>query len=159
MMLTTRGVLLLLLAAPFIAAATWFPALQWAALIYILLVAALLVADWRAAGTVEQFEVERVHDSKLSLGADNLIRLIVRNRSNRPLALQMRDEPPPAFQLNHPAEDQIFRQKVAVRDTWEASYHVRPLRRGDYAFGDINLRWPGPMQLVVRQGAIPAAVG
>src|SRR5690606_14870605 len=36
---------------------------------------------------------------------------------------------------------------------------VRPLRRGDYAFGDINLRWPGPMQLVVRQGAIPAAVG
>ena len=159
MMLTTRGVLLLLLAAPFIAAATWFPALQWAALIYILLVAALLVADWRAAGTVEQFEVERVHDSKLSLGADNLIRLIVRNRSNRPLALQMRDEPPPAFQLNHPAEDQIFRQEVAVRDTWEASYYVRPLRRGDYAFGDINLRWPGPMQLVVRQGAIPAAVG
>src|SRR5690606_18327523 len=81
------------------------------------------------------------------------------NRSNRPLALQMRDEPPPAFQLNHPAEDQIFRQEVAVRDTWEASYYVRPLRRGDYAFGDINLRWPGPMQLVVRQGAIPAAVG
>jgi uncharacterized protein (DUF58 family) len=34
---------------------------------------------------------------------------------------------------------------------------VRPLRRGDYQFGAINLRWQGPLGLVVRQGRRDAA--
>jgi uncharacterized protein (DUF58 family) len=36
-------------------------------------------------------------------------------------------------------------------------YHVRPLRRGDYRFGRVNLRWCGPLGLVVRQGHVEAA--
>jgi uncharacterized protein (DUF58 family) len=40
--------------------------------------------------------------------------------------------------------------------TWEGLYHVRPLRRGDYTFGNITLRWEGPMGLVVRQGTVSA---
>jgi len=34
---------------------------------------------------------------------------------------------------------------------------VRPLRRGDYQFGDLNLRWLGPLGLVVRQARTKAA--
>ncbi len=33
---------------------------------------------------------------------------------------------------------------------------MRPLRRGDYRFGNVNLRWYGPLRLVVRQGQIVA---
>ena len=36
-------------------------------------------------------------------------------------------------------------------------YYLRPLRRGDYRFGDISLRWRGPLGLVTRQGRVPAA--
>src|SRR3970040_1924675 len=35
--------------------------------------------------------------------------------------------------------------------SWESVYHVRPLRRGDYQFGDLTLRWLGPLGLVIRQ--------
>jgi uncharacterized protein (DUF58 family) len=40
---------------------------------------------------------------------------------------------------------------VAPRGTWESVYHVRPLRRGDYQFGDLTLRWLGPLGLLIRQ--------
>jgi uncharacterized protein (DUF58 family) len=40
---------------------------------------------------------------------------------------------------------------------WKGVYHVQPLRRGDYAFGDITLRWKGPLGLVFRQGKVQAA--
>jgi uncharacterized protein (DUF58 family) len=36
---------------------------------------------------------------------------------------------------------------------------VHPLRRGDYQFGDLNLRWLGPLGLLVRQSRLPAADG
>jgi uncharacterized protein (DUF58 family) len=45
---------------------------------------------------------------------------------------------------------------VGPRGTWEDIYHVRPLRRGDYQFGDLTLRWLGPLGLVIRQAAIDA---
>jgi uncharacterized protein (DUF58 family) len=34
---------------------------------------------------------------------------------------------------------------------------VIPLNRGNYRFGDINLRWLGPLGLVIRQGQVKAA--
>ena len=45
---------------------------------------------------------------------------------------------------------------VAPRGTWEFIYHVRPLRRGDYQFGDLSLRWLGPLGLVIRQANVDA---
>ncbi|HEX2906942.1 MAG TPA: DUF58 domain-containing protein, partial [Phototrophicaceae bacterium] len=35
--------------------------------------------------------------------------------------------------------------------------HVRPVQRGDFAFGDLNLRWLGPLRLFVRQAVVKAA--
>ena len=97
MILTRRAVLLLLLAAPFLVLGTWAPALQWVALIYALLAALLIALDWRLSGSVAQFEALREHDSRLSLGADNPIRLTVRRRRGgrtRASPLWVRDEPP-----------------------------------------------------------------
>jgi uncharacterized protein (DUF58 family) len=39
-------------------------------------------------------------------------------------------------------------------DTWKSVYHVQPLRRGDYAFGNITLRWTGPLRLILRQAKV-----
>ena len=153
MHLTIRGVLLLLIAAPIIALGTWASALEWIAGSYILLNLALFVMDWRQAGRVSRFEVSRQHDTKLSLGADNPIHLSVRNRSRRPATFWLRDEPPDKFKI----DTRILTGVVPARRTWQGAYRVRPLRRGDYQFGDLNLRWRGPLGLIVRQARIEAS--
>ncbi len=152
-MLTVRGTILLLFAAPFLAAATWAPALLYVGLAYILFALGLLAIDYRLAGRVSRFDVRREHDSKLSLGADNPIHLRVLNRGQRPVHFSIRDEPPDAFV----ADTRILKGQAAGRGRWQAVYRVRPVRRGDYQFGDINLRWQAPLGLMMRQGHVPAA--
>jgi uncharacterized protein (DUF58 family) len=154
MMLTIRGTLLLLLPAPFLAAATWLPGLRPVAAVIALLALALLALDWWRAGAVDTFSVTRQHDSRLSLGAENPITLSLEQRQQRPVRFWLRDESPDAFQIDR----RILSGEVAPRGRWQDNYHVRPLRRGDYRFGDLNLRWRAPLGLVVRQGRIEAAV-
>jgi uncharacterized protein (DUF58 family) len=150
---TVRGILLLLLAAPLLAATAWIAALRPAAAAFVLLAVALLALDWYRAGDVTRFTVTRRHDSKLSLGGQNAVTLCLENSRRRPIFFWLRDEPPDAFEI----DTRILWGQVAARGRWQGSYHVRPLRRGDYRFGDLNLRWRGPLGLVVRQGRIPAA--
>ncbi len=154
MLPTIRGVLLLLLSAPLLAAATWSPPLQWAAVGYALLVLGLMALDWRLAGPIEGFELERRHDTKLSLGAENPIRLLLRHRKRRPVMFWLRDEPPDEFGI----DERMLTGTAKPRVRWEGVYYVRPLRRGDYQFGSINLRWRGPLGFVMRQGAVETAV-
>lgn len=152
-MLTLRAVLLLLLAAPMFAAALWLPFIRWLAWGYVLLCLALFWFDWWRAGPISRFELSRQHDSKLSLGAENPITLHLRNRSGRQAHFWWRDEPSEQFVT----EQVVFAGEVKGFQTWQTVYHVRPLRRGDYAFGDFTLRWQGPLGLVVRQGKVDAA--
>jgi uncharacterized protein (DUF58 family) len=152
-MLTTRGLLLLLLAAPVLAAATWLPVLQWAAALYVAACLGLFWVDRRLAGTVDRFEVERSHDSRLSLGAANEVRLTVRNRGRFPARFEVRDEAPETFGIDR----RVLPGEAGPRSEWEGVYKLTPRRRGDYRFGDLHLRWAGPLGLVIRQGRIAAA--
>lgn len=152
MHISFRGVLLLLLAAPIMAAAVWLPVLLWVGLGYALLVLLLFVLDWRQAQPVTRFEVRREHDNRLSLGAQNAIQLHMRNRSPRPAHLWLRDEPPEEFVIDE--QERILTAVLPPRSSWTGHYQVQPLRRGDYAFGNVNLRWRGPLGLVVRQGKV-----
>lgn len=152
MFLTKRGLLLLLLAAPFLAAATWLPQLVWGAALAVSVALLLIVADWRAARTVSHFQVERRHDARLSLGAENKVTIEVRHRFDRGVPIEIRDEPPNAFKTG----DLVLKRFIPARQTWRAAYSVYPPKRGDYRFGDINLRWQGPLGLVTRQSRISA---
>jgi uncharacterized protein (DUF58 family) len=135
-----------------IALGTWLPFFEWAGWGVLVVAAGLLALDWRLAEGIERFEVTREHDPRLSLGVDNPVRLSVRNRSSRPADFQIRDEPPEVF----PVDRRVLEGQVARRGLWQGTYHVRPLRRGDYRFGAINLRWRGPLGLMVRQGRLQA---
>jgi uncharacterized protein (DUF58 family) len=152
-MLTPRALLLLFFAAPLIAASTWFTPLEWLAVVYMLLCGAAFLLDRRLAGGVNRFEVSRLHDTRLSLGADNPIKLSIRNRGKTRVAFWVRDEAPDRFKI----EKRLLEGEIAPRQTWEGTYHVHPVRRGDYMFGDIVLRWRGPLGLVVRQGKVTSA--
>ncbi len=153
MLPTIRLVLFLLIAVPLMVLATWLPgaeALAWGYAAVVLILAGL---DWRLAGRLDSLEVERVYDTKLSLGAENPIRLRIRSRRPRPVTFWLRDEPPEAFRI----ETRLLSGRIPGRGTWEGVYHVRPLQRGDYRFGDLTLRWLGPLGLVQRQGRLAAA--
>ena len=140
----------MLLGAPIIALGVWVSAFEWIGWGYAGLIMLLYIFDWSLAGKVNRFEATRTHDTKLSLGVDNPIFLSVRNRSRRRTVLTVRDEPPDQFKI----ETRVMDGEVAGMDTWQSVYHVQPLRRGDYAFGNITMRWTGPLQLVLRQGQI-----
>lgn len=153
MQISLRGIVLLLIAAPIMAASTWLPQIVWVARGYLGLCLALFISDWRMAHTIDNFAVSRIHDTKLSMGADNPITIRVRNRGRRFVRFWVRDEAPVEFKIQ-PA---ILTGDAAPRNTWEENYFVYPFQRGDYFFGNLNLRWQGPLGLIIRQGKIPAA--
>ncbi len=152
MLPTTRTLLFLLLTAPLLALGAWLPFMEWIAWGYALFILALMYFDWRMAGDIKQFDLEREHDTKLSLGAENPIRLSLRNRTRHSISFTVRDEPPELFKI----ETRTVEGQVAARGTWEFIYHGRPLRRGDYQFGDLSLRWLSPLGLVIRQAKVDA---
>jgi uncharacterized protein (DUF58 family) len=156
MILTRRALLFLSLAALLLAGAAWLPAARWLAGAYLLVCGALIWLDRRLAGKISRFQVERLHDNRLSLGAHNTIRMRVLNLGRRVVRIWVRDEPPEAFRID--SARRILSGLAAARQAWEDSYTVLPLNRGDYRFGDVNLRWQGPLGLVIRQGRVPAAV-
>ncbi|MEO8397690.1 MAG: DUF58 domain-containing protein, partial [Chloroflexota bacterium] len=120
--------------------------------------AALVGATWldrRAAGNADQFRVKRTHDPKLSLGVANPIQLVIESRSPRTLTLISADEPPLSFTITGSAKQTTV---YAPHETRTLSYSLTPVQRGDYRFGDLNLRWISPLRLYVRQAVIPAAV-
>jgi uncharacterized protein (DUF58 family) len=153
MLPTPRLLVLLLLAAPLIALSAFAPWLVWLAALYVVAVAGLAVSDALLAARPGQIEVERVHDQRLSIGAENAVTLILANASPRPVAFTLRDEHPHEF----PADAALLRGVVPAYGVAEARYHVRPLRRGDYAFGDVVLRYRGPLGAIERQARYPAA--
>ncbi|RPJ01676.1 MAG: DUF58 domain-containing protein, partial [Chloroflexi bacterium] len=69
--------------------------------------------------------------------------------------ITVRDEPPFLFSGTASA---LRTATVPPRGAVELMYMVRPLKRGDYSFGSLNIRWNSPMNLWVRQAVVPAAV-
>lgn len=151
-MLTLRSLLLVLIAAPLVAASAYAPTLLIIAIGYLVLVGLMILTDVRISPQPRDFEVARKHDTRLSLGAWNLIQLTVRNNSRQRVTISLRDEPPAAFDL----DTAVVTGQVLPHDETTLGYRVRPPRRGDYIFGNINLRWTSALGLVTRQTTLAA---
>ena len=157
-MITRRALYLLLFVAPILALATITPVALLGAALYALAVLAFLALDFALSPKPGDFRLERRNESKLSLGADNTITIVVRRTGAvgarvraRPVPILVRDEPPAEYVIS-----QLFLSAVlAAGETVELSYTVKPLRRGDYRFGGCNLRYQGVLGLVMRQHRYP----
>jgi uncharacterized protein (DUF58 family) len=154
MLLTRRTLFLLLLNALLLAGGTFAPALIYLAVVYIGIVIVMILADRRLTPAPNDFELARINEPRLSLGAENLVVVRVTNRGHRTVRAIVRDEYPVQFRA-----DQIIlgEARLPPREPIELRYHVRPPRRGDYRFGDLNLRWWGVLGLIVRQARFPTA--
>ena len=156
MQLTRRAWFLFLLTALPLALLGWDERLRWLMVGWLLLLCALLVADWRLSAQPRDWVVMRHFDQRLSLATQNRIVLELLLRCNaRPLRIWVRDTPPPTFHLA--TELRILSATIRGRQTIQLTYSLYPPRRGDYRFGDIYLRWESALRLWQRQTRIPAA--
>jgi len=157
MQLTTRGILALLTLPLPIALVALAGSWMWLGIaIWAILLGAIFVADWRLTPRPRDWSATRKHDDRLSLAAENHIDIDLRlARAASPVQVWLRDDPPPTFGVG--AEQRILGGKVAPGQIERFRYQVRPPRRGDYAFGDLWLRWQSPLGLLRRQTRIPAA--
>src|ERR1700682_996849 len=80
MLLTRRTLFFLLLAAALLAGATFAPLLIYVAAAYLSLVFVMILTDCRISPRAPDFEVARVNDQRLSLGAQNLVSIHVTHR-------------------------------------------------------------------------------
>jgi len=156
MQLTLRGLALLLVTAPLLLAAFWWPAAVWAAALWLIVCIAAFVADWQLAPKPADWTLARRHDNRLSLAAQNLVEIDIDLHSGlRVTPIWVRDTPPPTFGLD--VVQPVLEAQVAPRQRTVVRYHVWPPRRGNFAFGDLYLRWESPAGLLRRQARFTAA--
>lgn len=173
MLFTRRALLLVLLTTPLLAVGTIAPGMLYVAIGYLALVVAMIAADRLLSPQPREFTLTRKNDSRLSLGAENRVVISITNGSRRTVRVVARDEYPPQFRAavivldanalvnaGETARAKTTREHpVTLRphETVQLAYYVNPPRRGDYQFGDLNLRWWGILGLMIRQARFPAA--
>ena len=127
--------------------------LVWLAAALGVLTLALAALDLRATPAPASIAVERVTEPQLSIGVANRIELRVRNPYDRELRATLRDEAPAAFDVDRRRLELL----VPASGEATATYTARPRHRGTFELGDVHLRLRGPLDLVERQGRVPAA--
>jgi len=88
-------------------------------------------------------EIERRMDTRLIVGVENTITIRLRNPSDKPIRVRVRDDLPPGWEAE-PGELSIDLPGHARR---ELTYVVVPPKRGKFAFGDLHLRLEGSARL------------
>lgn len=123
------------------------------ALTYLFVVAGLCILDWQRTPDPTALRVTRQVEARLSLGAANPVIFQFVNRSRYPLRLLVRDEPPDGLLTT----GEMAHLPIAAGSASELRYNVQPPRRGDFAFGRVNVRYRSLLGLFDRQGAFPLA--
>ncbi len=165
---TWRFVALLLVTAVPLALSAWWPNLLWVAVGWLLLILAIVLVDLRLTPRAGQWTLTRTHDTRLSVAAWNRVEVQVRlGQGLRGLPVWLRDLAPSSFAVTDtlppsPPAGRVTAGRVLSGRCEPGQpatfvYHVRPPRRGDYAFGDLYLRWQSVLGLVRRQARFPAA--
>lgn len=95
----------------------------------------------------------RTHAERLSNGDQNQINIHLQNFYTFQVTAEIVDELPVQFQLR----DLKFSVTLETGVAKKLTYELRPVKRGEYAFGNINLYATGFLRLLKRRFVIPAA--
>ncbi len=152
---TPRILLLLLLGAVVVTGASFAQPLTWVAVLYFVALLGLVIADYFVSTKPEQMTVTRINEPKLSLGAPNLIEIQLDNASPRALAIKLRDEYPYQFR----SDSELLEGRLPPLSGLRLRYHVTPVSRGDFSWGDINIRYGSTLGTFIRQARYPATGG
>lgn len=120
---------------------------------YLLLLLIVAIIDYITNPLFINVEVNRIMNSKFSLGVENIVTIQIVNRTSYQLRLRLKDDFPTEFLY----DKVIHELNVTKTHEKDITYHLTPLRRGIYNFGDIHVRCWGVLGLIVRQNNISAA--
>jgi uncharacterized protein (DUF58 family) len=124
-----------------------------AGIILLLLGIAVVVDGFLIFGKRYALRAERVTAERWSNGDDNKVILHFQNNYSFPVAAHIIDELPIQFQ-----ERNWYRKARLERNSEnQIDYTVKPLTRGEYSYGNINVFVKGPLQLAKRRFVFPAA--
>ena len=118
--------------------------------LYNLVIAGLTLADVSKIKTNE-VEVRRFPLERLSVGRDNLIRLGIKS-ANHKASVQIKDFYPQQFSVS----TDTLKITLQPNTTEELTYTLNPDSRGEYEWGDIQVRQLGSWGLAWRDWKIPA---
>jgi uncharacterized protein (DUF58 family) len=115
----------------------------------------LLLLDWWVAARAFRsgaLRARRERPARLSVGVENEVVLVLENTVRRVLRVVVRDEPPPAFR----ADPTLLQVTVPAHGSARLVYRLLPTDRGNFAFGNIDVRCRGPLGLAWLDRALPA---
>ena len=136
--MTPRGAALLLVPVGLIAAGARLGVLLWVGLAGLVLAAAAIVLDARAAPGGDRLDASREHAAILSVGRPNRIRLRI-DADGPPARATIRDEHPPGMAASRELIDTVLPAEV--------EYTLTPPARGRWDFGRTVVRARGPLRL------------
>ena len=115
-------------------------------IIFLIFVAAMLT-DVLLLFRTKGIQGRRVTPEKLSNGDENEIKIYIENMYLFNVSLRVIDEIPHQFQRR----DLNFYLHVPAGDTRILQYFLRPTKRGEYAFGCVNIFVSTPLGLLARR--------
>jgi uncharacterized protein (DUF58 family) len=92
-------------------------------------------------------KIQRITTERFSIGDNNEVHLVLRNRYPFPVTLKIIDEIPVQFQQR----DFVIRTALANNEEKKLFYTLRPVERGEFIFNDVNVFVKSPLQLVIRR--------
>ncbi|NJK99875.1 MAG: DUF58 domain-containing protein [Spirulinaceae cyanobacterium SM2_1_0] len=101
---------------------------------------------------VRRVQVERTLIPKLSVGRDNPIELTV-TAGKHGAPLRLRDAYPPQFTVSQ----SVLTVAIAPQRQQTLSYTIHPDQRGQFDWGDVQVRQLGPLGLAWHDWTVPAA--
>ncbi|MFN8526726.1 MAG: DUF58 domain-containing protein [Chloroflexota bacterium] len=148
---TGRLLLLLLATAIPLALDPLLPGFGWATPASLGLLAGLVWLDQRQSVQPGEIVVAREMADRLSIGEANPVNVVITNRTEETLRIQLRDEVP------LPLEVSVERLELEVgpRATSRVVYSIVPPRRGDFQIGRLVVRSLSQFRLTWRQHAFP----
>ncbi len=117
-----------------------FPIVQGGVLVLAVLLILDIVILYRSG---ESIRAVRELPEKFSNGDDNEVRIYVENRYGFPIGVRIVDELPVQFQRRDLHIDTV----ISSGDRKVFEYTVRPVKRGEYHFGVVNVFVSGPLRL------------
>ena len=99
-------------------------------------------------------QAHRIMGNRLSNGDENTIEIIVKNKFKFPVYVEVIDELPEQLQIR----DWKRKLDLKSRQQKKIRWHLKPLQRGEYHFGDIHLFVSSPLKLISRRFTSAAEV-
>jgi uncharacterized protein (DUF58 family) len=128
--------------------AYFFPALYSAVWVLVYVFMAFTAIDFLLLfATNQRFTASRNTPEKFSNGDENVVLVKMESGYSFPVAIKVIDEIPVQFQLR----DFEVRRKVPAGASDAFEYNLRPVERGEYFFGRLNIYVSSPLHLVSRR--------